>query len=747
MVLPLFGDAEQRWPSGVRGVLYGAGMIYFFVGVAIVADLFMAAIERITSRRKKVYQEDGRWRTEGVWNETIATLTLMALGSSAPEIFLSVIDVFKKGFKFGELGPATIVGSAAFNLLVIVSVCIATIPSNEVRMIRNVPAFFITAVFSLLAYVWMAIILSINTPEVVDLWEALATFLFFPILVYVSFITDRGDLDRCLNLFGCGGAGEEADEAPELPHISFLSEVLNAGNVGREQEFEATIVKKGPPPPTREPVSCKYRTEARTAVPGYDYEEVEGSIMFEYDQSEAHIKLKVLDTVRRIHRIEFLVILEDLEGDACFSAEDDGGDESAILTVILEPNEEVSLSLRRFDRYIGINSTLAGFAEWKEQFVGAFYCNGGPEEQKEASVTDWIAHIITMPWKVVIGSLPPVAFGGGWVCFFSTLGGIAVLTTIISDLAELFGCVVGIPDIVTAITFVALGTSMPDLFASLSAAKEDPSADASIVNVTGSNSVNVYLGLGVPWTVAAIYWELKGEDFVVESGNLAFSVGAFCYVCLLALGLLYLRRKMLKAELGGSFFAKCSSSLSFILFWILWVCIVSWEVLRGDDADTSEFLAILITTIVISLVATLAPVLAMRYRARLDVIAAELPRSFSRDMSLSRDPATTSLGMPPEKDKCLPRGNSSISDKERKICVTVDSATQGQGASVARAPSHEAPATAPQGSVDANQINPLDFFEPVAEEKIRAPIAMGIKAASCGHGSPISHGGHLFLRA
>ena len=55
-----------------------------------------------------------------VWNATLANLTLMALGSSAPEIFLSVLEtVTTLGETAGELGPSTIVGSAAFNLLVI----------------------------------------------------------------------------------------------------------------------------------------------------------------------------------------------------------------------------------------------------------------------------------------------------------------------------------------------------------------------------------------------------------------------------------------------------------------------------------------------------------------------------------------------------------------------------------------------------------------------------------------------------
>merc|ERR1719473_1404654 len=78
-------------------------------------------------------------------------------------------------------------------------------------------------------------------------------------------------------------------------------------------------------------------------------------------------------------------------------------------------------------------------------------------------------------------------------------------------MAELFGCAAGIPDNITAISVVALGTSLPDLFASKTAATQDEWADASIVNVTGSNSVNVFLGIGLPWLMAALYWKLMGR--------------------------------------------------------------------------------------------------------------------------------------------------------------------------------------------------------------------------------------------
>ena len=63
----------------------------------------------------------------------------------------------------------------------------------------------------------------------------------------------------------------------------------------------------------------------------------------------------------------------------------------------------------------------------------------------------------------------------------------------------------------TAISFVALGTSLPDTFASRTAAVKERYADMAIGNITGSNSVNVFLGLGLPWLIASIYHAVASE--------------------------------------------------------------------------------------------------------------------------------------------------------------------------------------------------------------------------------------------
>jgi len=140
-------------------------------------------------------------------------------------------------------------------------------------------------------------------------------------------------------------------------------------------------------------------------------------------------------------------------------------------------------------------------------------------------------------------------------------------------LAELFGCVVDIPDLLTAISFVALGTSLPDTFASKVATINDETADSSIGNVTGSNSVNVFLGIGLAWSVAAIYHAANGDAFRVEPGALGFSVMVFCVEALICISLLMYRRfnPNIGAELGGPAKWRKITSIFCAMLWIIYI--------------------------------------------------------------------------------------------------------------------------------------------------------------------------------
>ncbi len=177
-----------------RAIVYLLALIYLFIGVAIISDRFMASIEVITSQKREIRKKnpDGTISvtTVSIWNETVSNLTLMALGSSAPEILLSIIEVVGKNFESGDLGPGTIVGSAAFNLFVIIAICIMSIPTGEVRRIRHQRVFFVTTAWSIFAYIWLWAIVSKISPGYIEVWEGTLTFLFFPLTVFSAYIVD-----------------------------------------------------------------------------------------------------------------------------------------------------------------------------------------------------------------------------------------------------------------------------------------------------------------------------------------------------------------------------------------------------------------------------------------------------------------------------------------------------------------------------------------------------------------------------
>ena len=82
-------------------------------------------------------------------------------------------------------------------------------------------------------------------------------------------------------------------------------------------------------------------------------------------------------------------------------------------------------------------------------------------EEHLPSCSDYFMHFLTVFWKVLFACVPPTEYWNGWACFVVSISVIGFLTAIIGDLASHFGCTVGLRDTVTAVVFVALGTSIP----------------------------------------------------------------------------------------------------------------------------------------------------------------------------------------------------------------------------------------------------------------------------------------------
>jgi len=871
LLIPIWKGHEQMAMGDRfgRGVLYIALMIYLFIGVAIASDKFMESIEMITAQEKEVSIKDpksGKTQTVvvKVWNDTVANLTLMALGSSAPEIMLSVIEIMAKNFKAGDLGPGTIVGSAAFNLFMIIGLCMYVIPDDEIRKIKCLRVFFITATWSVFAYVWLYLILGAISYGKVETWEGILTFLFFPATVYTAYVADKRMFfykyldkkakDRTGVVLEAGKGGDIEARAKEKfnedledmdpalaefersrrayieamkrirledPNISLIDletkareEVMSKGPKSRayyraqatrkmagkedankafkkqlaaeaeaakaDEEaaaaeaakalekrddgvcriffdpphytvmesagtFEVTIVREGGD--MNETVQVDYKTEDGTASSEGDYIEAIGTLTFGPGETSKHVTLEVLDDDvfeedehfyirisnlrrkdgRNFKEIEVtaddgsrsmqactqlgtphmatIMILDDdhsgifsfedaeaeivesvgvyevkvqrisgargkvaipystedgtakegvhyeaVEGELLYSNEEtekiieipiideEAYEKNLIMYVnIDEPRhiaegkegegvdysildakkpeeltEEEKIALlgrpclgnnpklqiriresREFkssvDRMMAksSNSILAGSSSWLEQFTSAFEVQadddeegeeGEEAEEKMPSCGDYIMHFLTLPWKLIFALIPPTGIFNGYPTFVISIAAIGLVTAVIGDVAGHLGCFIYLKDCVNAIGFVALGTSVPDTFASKTAAIEDDTADNSVGNVTGSNAVNVFLGIGIAWTIAAIYWESQGLTFDVPVGSLGFSVTVFCIEAGLAILILVARRHpAVGGELGGPKSFKTISSGIFVFFWCFYVAISAME--------------------------------------------------------------------------------------------------------------------------------------------------------------------------
>ena len=846
----------NTWNKGLRATVYFLGIVYMFFGIAIISDIFMTAVEVITSSEKKVKLGDGSIAMIKVWNPTVANLSLMAVGSSAPEIMLAIVETGQTlGSSPGELGPSTIVGSAAFNLLIITAVCVTAVGPDTIKRISQLDVFILTAVWSLLVYIWMLVVLEYWTPGVVSVAEAWITFLAMGAFLGTAYSQDR----KWFGWFGerCGSPDTDSDAgsadsmekgskvvgvvtrpsvlgdddkitdtaqkdmkklirlmqgadmrdkdrrndvalqvadsilssevtpakslmywkinsrrflagarshyknrpgsprkkaallakapiplvpsdddlavanrkasfiAPVIPGLDSAVSILtfsaqeyrvmeNAGSVElvvrrhgnmqnavevevftlegsakegkdykpirktisfmpweRKVMFDIPIVDDDEPEPdvafsvrmtkprlmgaedegsdevsTKDvnlvedgdgasspasngsparkggpevrlgtisvaqvviidddhpgdlgfetpmvevkesvgmakvsvrrqggasgTVRCKYYTTDGSAVEGEDYMASTGCLEFLPEETEKVIEIEVLDNDREEPDRVFHVFLSEPEG-AKFSKY------SIILVKIIDDDslEDLEEEVRNIitTRMKGL-STVRG--TWTEQFIDAMRVGGDVDEdgnESEPSRLDYIMHFLTIVWKVLFACVPPTDYCGGWATFFVSLLFIGATTTVVEQLASVFGCAVGLKDPFTAITLVALGTSLPDTFASKQAAEEAEDADAAVGNVTGSNTVNVLLGLGLPWIMGAHYYQSQGDHtggkYCYPSSSLAYSVLVFTCCALVCLAIFLYRRYQVGGELGGA--GRIGTSAVLVGLWVIYI--------------------------------------------------------------------------------------------------------------------------------------------------------------------------------
>jgi len=341
-------------------------------------------------------------------------------------------------------------------------------------------------------------------------------------------------------------------------------------------------------------VKCQYETfipdnsGENTAVPYEDFDPVKGTLVFENGETSKEIQVNIHQ--RQVS--EHDNYRDDLFGFKIYQPE--GGariNKKDICYINIVGDHELIDHMKHIQELLESvrdNDSMT----WGQQFKNAIVLAPSVNEEgriEEVGNFEALLHFFSIGWKVFFSLIPPKRYSKGKAAFFASLGMIGALTAVVGEFAGLFGCVLGIKNSVTAISFVALGTSLPDTFASKQAAQESKNADSAIGNITGSNSVNVFLGLGLPWIMASIYYESKGQKYEVPSEGLAFSVGMFLLTSVFCLLTLVLRRKVslivncqfIGGELGG--YSKTSKVMSASFLVSLWCFYILMSTLKAYD--------------------------------------------------------------------------------------------------------------------------------------------------------------------
>merc|ERR1711953_1288716 len=129
-----------------------------------------------------------------------------------------------------------------------------------------------------------------------------------------------------------------------------------------------------------------------------------------------------------------------------------------------------------------------------------------------------------------------------YITFIGSILWIALYSYLMVWWATITGETFGIPDVVMGLTFLAAGTSVPDLITSVLVAKQGK-GDMAVSSSVGSNIFDVTVGLPVPW----LLWTLANYpcNFGVNSGGVGCSIGLLFLMLVLAfLSIVFFNWKM-----------------------------------------------------------------------------------------------------------------------------------------------------------------------------------------------------------
>ncbi|KAJ8422705.1 hypothetical protein Cgig2_002689 [Carnegiea gigantea] len=479
---------ETSLGEGLRAFLYLAGLAYCFIGLSAITNRFFRSMENVVKHSRKVVVTDPvtkvqTVRYDKVWNYAIADITLLAFGTSFPQISLATIDAIRN---IGSLYAG----------------------AGELKKISDIGVWLVELFWSFWAYIWLYIILKSLLLTGVDS----RCDYTLGIIVNVCFV--QNDF-RGVHL---------SDYLDDDAYLSF----------SERSDRPLEWVPEEPSPRKHE---------------------------------------KLIEDYLDLHQVA------DLEGnDTVDIYSIHSGDVTGASYKALPENEDISSAEPAQVRQ-RVNS-VAFLLLWREQFVDALMFGSHKLDSIFVRWARVVWHFLLLPWRVLFAFVPPYHVAHGWIAFIGSLCFISGIAYVVTKLSDLISCVTGINPYVIAFTALAAGTSWPDLWASKIAAERQTTADSAIANITCSNSVNIYVGIGIPWLIHTTYnFFAYHEPLRIEdAGGLSFSLLIFFTTSAGCIAVLVVRRLVFGAELGGPRVWAWVASLYFMLLWLIFVTLSSLKV-------------------------------------------------------------------------------------------------------------------------------------------------------------------------
>eukprot|EP00903_Cladosiphon_okamuranus_P010152 g9613.t1 len=524
-------------------VLYIAGVVYCFLGLAIVCDEYFQTSLEIISEVLGLTPD-------------VAGATFLAAGSSAPELFTSLADAFGNA---NSTGTGTIVGSAMFNILVIValSAAVAGTGGGSIHIdwrpvCRDI--LFYSYSIGILGLVF------INSE--VQWWEGLIMFLSYG--VYIAFMKYNTRI-----LSHCQapkiGITDDQQTAAAAAGADVAAAVAAVSGVKRPSLVGPTAAPSGGGEDTAK-VTPLPQDIAAVATQGGD-----GAVgAVEADDAAAAAAAGAASGQRKSFTLGIRNRVERRLSGAGMSLGDEqrplvGADqnqaiadeESGGAATAAAAAAAVSATGQPAD---GAGGATSGAAE--ERADGEKGCMPGEagvggqekkeeeeeEEEEEESRFAWpeksvdqVLFVIGLPMLAILYITVPDSGKPKWrhlyvVSFIMSLLWIGVLTHYMVVWVNSVGCFLEVSPIFMGLVVLAIGTSVPDALGSMIAARSGE-ANMAIANAVGSNVFDVLIGLGFPWFLRGLVYL---EPMPVDRDGIALNViilfcTAILFVSVLAL--------------------------------------------------------------------------------------------------------------------------------------------------------------------------------------------------------------------